>query len=70
MLSNNAIPSGRIDPPQQALAGLRGSAAQRKSADVRVRVLMSRVKIHSIQLNPSFASATASIFYEGRYLGL
>jgi hypothetical protein len=67
VLSNNAIPSWASQSTAgPALAGLRGSAAQRKAAKVRVRVLTSRVTIHSIQLNPSYLSATASIVYEGR----
>jgi hypothetical protein len=67
VLSNNAIPSwAPRSTAGPALAGLRGSAAQRKAAKVRVRVLTSRVTIHSIQLNPSYLSATASIVDEGR----
>jgi hypothetical protein len=66
VLSNNAIPSWASQSTAgPALAGLRGSAAQRKAAKVRVRVLTSRVTIHSIQLNPSYLSATASIVDEG-----
>jgi hypothetical protein len=67
VLSNNAIPSWASQSTAgPALAGLRGSAAQRKEAKVRVRVLASSVRINSIQLNPSYLSATASIVYEGR----
>ncbi len=67
VLSNNAIPSWASQSTAgPALAGLRGSAAQRKAAKVHVRILTSRVTIHSIQLNPSYLSATASIVYEGR----
>jgi len=67
VLSNNAIPSWASQSTAgPALAGLRGSAAQRKKARVRVRVLASSVKIHSIRLNPSYLSATASIVDEGR----
>jgi hypothetical protein len=67
VLSNNAIPSWASQSTNgPALAGLRGSAAQRKEAKVRVRVLASSVRINSIQLNPSYLSATASIVYEGR----
>jgi hypothetical protein len=67
VLSNNAIPSWASQSTAgPALAGLRGSAAQRKAAKVRVRVLTSRVTIHSIQLNPSYLSAIASIVDEGR----
>jgi hypothetical protein len=67
VLSNNAIPSWASQSTAgPALAGLRGSAAQRKEAKVRVRVLASSVTIHSIQLNPSYLSATASIVDEGR----
>ncbi len=67
VLAHNTLPSWA---PQStagpALAGLRSSAAQRKKAKVRVRVLTSGVKIRSIHLNPSYLSATASIVYEGR----
>jgi hypothetical protein len=67
VLSNNAIPSWASQSTAgPALAGLRGSAAQRKSARVRVRVLTSGVTIHSIELNPSYLSATAAIVDEGR----
>jgi hypothetical protein len=67
VLSNNAIPSWASQSTAgPALAGLRGSAAQRKEAKVRVRVLATSVRINSIQLNPSYLSATASIVYEGR----
>jgi hypothetical protein len=67
VLSNNAIPSWASQSTAgPALAGLRGSAAQRKRAGVRVRVLASSVTIHSIELNPSYLSATAAIVDEGR----
>jgi hypothetical protein len=67
VLWNNAIPSWASQSTAgPALAGLRSSAAQRKKAKVRVRVLTSGVKIRSIHLNPSYLSATASIVYEGR----
>ena len=67
VLSNNAIPPWASQSTAgPALAGLRGSAAQRKNAKVRVRVLASSVQIHSIQLNPSYLSAIASIVDEGR----
>lgn len=67
VLSHNTIPSWASQSTAgPALAGLRSSAAQRKKAKVRVRVLTSGVKIRSIHLNPSYLSATASTVYEGR----
>jgi hypothetical protein len=67
VLSHNAIPSWASQSTAgPALAGLRSSAAQRKKAKVRVRVLTSGVKIRLIHLNPTYLSATASIMYEGR----
>lgn len=67
VLWNNTIPPWASQSTAgPALAGMRGSAAQRKRAKARVRVLKGRVTIHSIHLNPSYLSATASVVEESR----
>jgi hypothetical protein len=48
------------------LSILRRSVAQRRSAGVRVRVLSERFRILSVQLNPSYAAATATVLDEER----
>jgi hypothetical protein len=45
---------------------MQASAAQRNRAKVRVRVLKGGVTIHSVHLNPSYLSATASVVEESR----
>jgi hypothetical protein len=44
-----------------ALAALRRSAADRRERGIRVRTLTSRLEITSIDLDPSFTSATAVV---------
>jgi hypothetical protein len=67
VLWHNAIPSWASQSTAgPALAGMRGSAAQRNAGGVRVRVLTGRVKIRSVALNPSYLGATASVVEESR----
>jgi hypothetical protein len=62
VLWHNAIPSWASQSTAgPALAGMRGSAAQRKTGGLRVRVLTGEVTIRSVELNPSYLSATASV---------
>jgi Flp pilus assembly protein TadD len=44
-----------------ALAALRRSAAERRQRGVRVRTVASELKISSIKLDPSYATATAVV---------
>jgi hypothetical protein len=56
---------------------MRGSAAQRKSGHITVRVLSNAVEIHSITLAPTYMTATATVtdrnsvvpYRRGRALG-
>jgi hypothetical protein len=67
VLEHNAIPSWASQSTAgPVLAGMRGSAAQRKTGHVTVRVLSDRVEIHSIHLDPSYASATANVTERSR----
>jgi hypothetical protein len=67
VLWHNALPSNAAQSTGgPALAGLRGSARQRKAQHVRVRTISSALKVRSIQLDPSYLSATASDVSESR----
>jgi hypothetical protein len=67
VLWHNALPANAAQSTAgPALAGLRASGAQRKAQHVRVRSLSSALKVRSIQLDPSYESATATIVSEGR----
>jgi hypothetical protein len=78
VLEHNAIPSYALESTSgPALAGMRGSAAQRKTGHITVRVLSDKVEVLSIELDPSFATATARVteqsnvvpYRKGRALG-
>lgn len=78
VLEHNAIPSYASESTSgPALAGMRGSAAQRKTGHINVRVLSDKVEVVSIELDPSFATATARVterssvvpYRNGRALG-
>jgi hypothetical protein len=60
LLTNHvpASPNGTAGP---ALADVRRSAAQRRAQGVRVRILSERLRVLSVQLDPSYATATATI---------
>jgi len=45
---------------------MRRSAAQRRAGRVEVRVLTAAVEIRSVQLDPSYTSATASVVERSR----
>jgi hypothetical protein len=78
VLEHNAIPTYASESTSgPALAGMRGSAAQRKTGHISVRVLSDKVEVVSIELDPSFATATARVserssvvpYRKGRALG-
>jgi hypothetical protein len=67
VLSHNAVPSwAKRSTAGPALAALRSSASQRKVGKVRVRVLSSTSEVQSVQLDPSYLSATASVVDRSR----
>ena len=67
VLWNNTIPSwASRSTAGPALAALTASAAGRRRQNVRVRSLSEHLKILSIQLDPSYTSATAAITASGQ----
>lgn len=67
VLSHNAVPvTAKRSTGGPALAALRSAAAHRKAGKVRVQLLSSTVEVRSVQLDPSFASATASVVERSR----
>ena len=67
VLAHNSLPSWASQSTSgPALAALRNSAAQRRSGMVSVRMLASAVEIRSIQLDPSYLTATASVLERSR----
>ncbi len=67
VLWHNTLPANASQSTAgPALAGLRASGAQRKAQHVRVRSLSGTLKVRSIQLDPSYQSAIATIVTEGR----
>jgi hypothetical protein len=67
VLAHNSLPSWASQSTSgPALAALRNSAAQRVSGTVRVRVLTSTAEIRSVQLDPSYLTATASVLERSR----
>jgi hypothetical protein len=67
VLSHNVVPTWASQSTGgPALAGMRSSAEQRRAGKVRVRVLTSAVEIRSVQLDPSYLSATASVVERSR----
>lgn len=69
VLEHNAIPpwAGK-STAGPALKGMRGSAAQRRSGHLTVRVISNEVQIRSIELDPSYTTATASVTDRSRVL--
>jgi hypothetical protein len=67
VLSHNAIPGwasqSTVGP---ALAQLRASARTRATHGVRVQLLSANYRVLSVQLDPSYLTATALISDEGR----
>lgn len=69
VLERNAIPSwAGKSTAGPALAGMRGSAAQRRTGHLTVRVISNEVQVHSIDLDPSYATATATVTDRSRVL--
>ncbi len=67
VLWNNTIPSwASHSTAGRALASLTASATGRQRQGVRVRSLSEQLKILSIQLEPSYTSATATIVASGQ----
>lgn len=67
VLEHNAIPRwASLSTTGPALAGMRTAAAQRRRAGVHVRVLSSSVQVHSVRLEPSYATARAMVIERSR----
>jgi len=66
VLWTNRVPANPPAIGGPALAILRRSVAQRRRAGVRVRVLSERFRIVSVQLDPSYAAATAVVLENQR----
>lgn len=64
VLWHNALPrSARESTQGPALTELRRSAATRRARGIRVRMVTPRFDVRSIQIDPSFTRATASVRY-------
>jgi hypothetical protein len=61
VLWTNEVPRHPTATAGPALALLRNSAAQRRRQHIRVRVLWERFRILSVDLDPSYTSATATV---------
>lgn len=69
VLEHNAIPSwAGKSTAGPALAGMRGSAAQRRSGHLTVRVISNEVQVRAIDLDPSYTTATAIVTDRSRVL--
>lgn len=66
VLWTNQVPANPTVIGGPSLAILRRSVAQRHSAGVRVRVLSEHFRILSVNLNPSFGTATATVIEDQR----
>lgn len=67
VLVHNAVPKWASESTAgPALSALRTSAAQRRAGKVTVRLLSSKVQIRSVTLDPSYATARASVVEESR----
>lgn len=60
-LLTNSLPVKPEGTAGPALADLRRSAAQRKAQRVRVRILTETFRVLALQVDPSYATATATI---------
>lgn len=60
-LWTNRVPANPPASGGPALSLLRRSVAQRRKAGIRVRVLSERFRILGVQLDPSYATATATV---------
>jgi len=71
VLEHNAIPTwAPHSTAGPALSGMRGSATQRNSGHITVRVLSDEVHIESISLAPSYTTATANVTERSRVVPL
>jgi hypothetical protein len=62
VLSHNRIPTWATQSTRgPALAALRASAATRRRQGVRVRSLSDRLEVIDVRIDPSFATATATV---------
>lgn len=66
VLWTNRVPANPPAIGGPALAILRRSVAQRRSSGIRVRVLSERFHVTSVQLDPSYATATAVVLENQR----
>lgn len=60
-LLTNSVPSHPEGTAGPALADLRRSAAQRRAQRMKVRIVSEDFRVLSIELDPSYATATASV---------
>jgi hypothetical protein len=62
VLSSNRVPAWATRSTRgPALAALRRSAADRRNRGIRVRTLVNKLEIASVELDPSYAQATAVV---------
>ena len=62
VLSSNRVPAWATRSTRgPALAALRRSAADRRKRGIRVRTLVNKLEIASVELDPSYAQATAVV---------
>lgn len=66
VLWSNRVPANPSTKGGPDLAVLRRSAAQRRAAGVRVRVLSEHFRIVGVQLDPSYTTATATVIDDER----
>lgn len=67
VLAHNSVPAWASQSTSgPALAALRSAAAHREAGKVRVQLLTGNVAVRSVQLDPSYQSATASIVERSR----
>jgi hypothetical protein len=66
VLWTNRVPANPSTNGGPDLAALRRSAAQRRAAGVRVRVLSEHLRITGVQLDPSYTTATATVIDDER----
>lgn len=66
VLWTNQLPAKPSAIGGPALAVLRQAVAQRRSAGVRVRVLSEHFRVLNVNLDPSYATATATVMEDQR----
>jgi len=62
VLWTNKVPSNVASTGGPALAALRDSAADRRRRGIRVQVVSEEFRILSVELDPSYATANATVF--------